>query len=80
MNSYDHLTREQLVALLKRRECEASYGLVWERDKIEPEGAINDDFVALDLDLSLSCGEGPWQNLIIEGDNFDALRGGFLLC
>lgn len=74
MSSYDHLSREQLVALLKRREREASYGLVWERDKIEPEGAINDDFVALDLDLSLSCGDGPWQNLIIEGDNFDALR------
>ena len=74
MSSYDHLTKEQLIALLQRREREASYGLVWERDEIEPDKHINDDFVALDLDRSLSCGDGPWENLIIEGDNFDALR------
>jgi len=30
--------------------------------------------VALDLLTEHSCGEGPWQNLLIEGDNFDALR------
>lgn len=65
MSSYNDLTREELIALLQRREREASYGLVWERKEIEPERAINDDFVALDLDLSLSCGDGPWQNLII---------------
>jgi adenine specific DNA methylase Mod len=74
MSSYDHLTKEQLIALLQRREREASYGLVWERDEIEPDKHVNDDFVALDLDRSLSCGAGPWENLIIEGDNFDALR------
>jgi adenine-specific DNA-methyltransferase len=74
MSTYDHLTREQLIALLQRREREASYGLVWERKEIEPERAINDDFVALDLDRAYCCGDGPWQNLIIEGDNFDALR------
>lgn len=74
MSSYDHLTKEQLIALLQRREREASYGLVWERKEIEPDRSINDDFVALDLDRSLSCGDGPWENLIIEGDNYDALR------
>ena len=27
MSSYDHLTKEQLIALFQRREREASYGL-----------------------------------------------------
>ncbi len=30
--------------------------------------------MALDLVPELSCGGAPWHNLIIEGDNFDALR------
>ena len=32
------------------------------------------DNLDLDLDPSLSCGDAPWKNLIIEGDNFDELR------
>jgi adenine-specific DNA-methyltransferase len=47
---------------------------VWERDEIDHDLSINNDFVALDWDASLSCGDGPQDNLIIEGDNFDALR------
>jgi adenine-specific DNA-methyltransferase len=47
---------------------------VWERDDIDPDTAINDDYVALDLDPALSHGDAPWRNLIIEGDNYDALR------
>jgi len=47
---------------------------VWERDDIDPDAAINDDYVALDLDPALSHGDAPWRNLIIEGDNYDALR------
>lgn len=73
---YAGLSREQLVRLLKRRDAERQLGLVWERneDGLEAEQARNEDFVALSLDASLSHGEAPWQNLIIEGDNFDALR------
>ena len=74
MSKFDHLTKEQLIALLERREREAAYGLVWERDEIVPDKHLNDDFVALDLDPKLSQGEEPYQNLIVEGDNFDALR------
>ncbi|TLM68164.1 MAG: site-specific DNA-methyltransferase [Deltaproteobacteria bacterium] len=74
MSKFDHLTREQLIALLERREREAAYGLVWERDEIEPDRHLNDDFVALDLNRELSQGDSPYRNLIIEGDNFDALR------
>lgn len=74
--NYDHLSREELLGLLQARDKRDAtrFGLVWEANEIEREKAINGDFVALDLDPSLSCGEGPWQNLIIEGDNFDALR------
>ncbi|MBL9151221.1 MAG: site-specific DNA-methyltransferase [Verrucomicrobiales bacterium] len=78
---YDDLSHEELVRLLEARDRRDAtrYGLVWEANEIERDRAINDDFVALDLDPDLSTppGEGPaggWRNLIIEGDNFDALR------
>lgn len=72
--SYESLTREQLIAILRRRDAQARYGLVWERKDIAPDAALNNDFVSLRLDEGLSCGEGPWDNLLIEGDNYDALR------
>lgn len=75
-SEYDHLSREALIALLQRRDADRStpYGLVWEREDIAPDKALNRDFVALELDPDLSCGPAPWRNLIIEGDNYDALR------
>ncbi|MDX9974303.1 MAG: site-specific DNA-methyltransferase, partial [FCB group bacterium] len=77
-STYNDLSREQLVALLERRDREARrqrrFGLVWERDEIERETALNGDFVALEPDAALSCGGAPFGNLIVEGDNFDALR------
>jgi adenine-specific DNA-methyltransferase len=74
VKKYDHLSREDLIALHQKRDASRKLGLVWERDEIEHEAALNDDFVALDFDESLSVGDGPHRNLIIEGDNFDALR------
>ena len=71
---YDHLDRDQLVRLLERRDAERPLGLVWERDGIEADRALNDDFVALEHDPALSHGAAPYSNLVIEGDNFDALR------
>ena len=71
---YEHLDRDALIRLLQRRDAERQLGLVWERDEIEAERALNDDYVALALDADLSHGDAPWRNLIIEGDNFDALR------
>jgi adenine-specific DNA-methyltransferase len=74
---YDHLNHEELLRLLEardRRYAETKFGLVWEADDIERERARNADFVALDVVKELSCGSAPWRNLIIEGDNFDALR------
>lgn len=71
---YDHLTREDLISVLVKRDSERKLGLVWERDQIGHERALNSDFVALDLIDGLSVGDAPYQNLLIEGDNFDALR------
>jgi len=71
---YDALDREALVRLLERRDAERQLGLVWERDELEADRADHRDYVALGLEPSLSHGDGPWPNLIIEGDNLDALR------
>ncbi len=71
--NYRDLTREQLVELLEARDRK-KFGLVWERDAIEHDRALNDDFVVLDAVPELDAGDGPHENLIIEGDNFDGLR------
>jgi len=73
-DNYDDYSREELIRELRLRDRRPRFGLVWERKEIEQEKAVNDDFVALNFDPALSCGEAPYRNLIIEGDNFDALR------
>ena len=74
--NYADLTKAELIQLLDARDRRDAtrFGLVWEANEIERDKALNQDFVALDLDQDLSCGAAPWKNLIIEGDNFDALR------
>ena len=74
MATYEDLDRDALIRLLRRRDAERQLGLVWERDEIETDAAINSDYVTLQIDAELSHGGAPWDNLIIEGDNFDALR------
>ena len=71
---YAGLTREALVEILRRRDAQAHYGLVWERRDIDPDRGLNRDFVGLTLEPEHSCGRAPWSNLIIEGDNYDSLR------
>lgn len=75
-NQYEDYSREDLIRLIRDRDrdLKPKLGLLWERDGIDHDRSVNSDFVALDLDASLSCGNNPHQNLIIEGDNFDALR------
>ncbi|MEQ1527428.1 MAG: site-specific DNA-methyltransferase [Gallionella sp.] len=73
-DNYDQYSKEELLRLLRERDRKPRFGLVWERDEIEHDKSLNDDFVALDLDPNVSCGDAPFENLIIEGDNFDALR------
>ncbi len=73
---YTDLSRDELIRLLEARDRRDAtrFGLVWEANEIERDRALNNDFVALDLAPELSVGSAPWRNLIIEGDNFDALR------
>ena len=71
---YSSLSREALIDVLRRRDALAHYGLVWERKDIDPDRALNRDFVGFEVDEDQSCGPSPWRNLLIEGDNYDALR------
>ena len=71
--NYRDLTHEQLISLLEARDRK-KFGIIWERDAIEHDRALNSDFVALDEMPELGAGDGAKPNLIIEGDNFDALR------
>ncbi len=68
---YAHLDRDALIRLLERRDAEQTFGLVWERGEPDQGQA---PAVTLDLDRGLSVGDAPHRNLMIEGDNLDALR------
>ena len=70
---YESLSQAQLVSLLRKKDAEKKLGLVWERDEIEADAAIDANFIACAIDPALSDGAEPWRNLVIEGDNFDAL-------
>lgn len=75
----DALTETELRNLLIQYKTEQKLGLYWERNQIEHDKAVNSDAVFLQLaeehSTPLSVGDAPYRNLIIEGDNFDALRG-----
>jgi adenine-specific DNA-methyltransferase len=71
---YDDLTHAQLVELLEKRDRTKKLGLIWERDEIEADAAVDANFIACRIDDALSDKPAPWDNLVIEGDNFDALR------
>ncbi|MWP39369.1 site-specific DNA-methyltransferase [Rhodobacter sphaeroides] len=74
MSKYDDLPREQLIELLKKRDRTKKLGLVWERDEIEADNAVDANFVAATIIPDLSDKLAPWRNMVIEGDNYDALR------
>jgi adenine-specific DNA-methyltransferase len=74
----DLLTEAELRNLLTLYMTQQKLGLYWERNQIEHDKALNNDSVFLRLaeenGKPLSVGDAPYRNLIIEGDNFDALR------
>lgn len=74
VDKYEEYSRDELLRLLRERDRKPRFGLVWERDEIKHDRSLNDDFVVLEHDPALSVGDAPHQNLLIEGDNFDALR------
>lgn len=73
-DKYENYSKDDLIRLLRERDRKPRFGLVWERDEIDHDKSVHGDFVALDLQEDLSCGDAPYSNLLIEGDNFDALR------
>ena len=73
-DNYDDYSKEQLLRLLRKRDPRPHFGLMWERDAIDHDLSVNDDDVALGCDADLSGADGSQGNLIIESDNFDALR------
>lgn len=74
MSKYDDLPREQLIELLNKRDRTKKLGLVWERDEIEADNAVDANFVAATIISEFSDKPAPWRNMVIEGDNYDALR------
>jgi len=71
---YDDLNKSQLIELLEKHDRTKKLGLVWERDEIDADKALDHDFIVAQIDEDLSDKPAPWDNLIIEGDNYDALR------
>lgn len=73
------LNAQELRRLLIEQHANQRLGLHWEHDLIARDKALNADVVLPRVDHELSCrGAGPegspYRNLVIEGDNFDALR------
>ncbi len=58
MANYEDYSRDDLIRLLNERDRKPRFGLLWERDEIDHDRSVNSDFVALDLDPELSCGDG----------------------
>ena len=74
--NYDDLTHAQLVELLEKRDRTKKLGLVWERDEIEADAAVDANFVVGRIGAALSDKPPPWDNLVIEGDQAAPRRFG----
>ena len=75
----EHLDATQLRRLLVEQLTKQKLGLTWEANAIERDAALNANQVLPRLgpewsELRDEAGKGSARNLIIEGDNFDALR------
>lgn len=74
------LNEQELRRLLVEHLSKHKLGLYWESSAIERDAALNANMVLPRLKPEWSCRTGgmkpdaPHRNLIIEGDNFDALR------
>lgn len=77
LKQLDQLNEQQLRRLLAEHLTSRKLGLVWEADLIDRDKAINANVVLPRLVADSSCfseDKSFSQNLIIEGDNYDALR------
>ncbi len=71
---YEKMPKELLVRILRRRDADQPMGLVWERQEIEHENALADHLPIAEIDKDLGLGDKDASNLIIEGDNFEAVK------
>lgn len=67
------LNVDDLKRLVISYQTRQPLGLHWERDMIAHDKALNADNVVVDLvmrenDRNMTLGDGPWENLVIEGD------------
>lgn len=71
---YHSWTKERLIAELERVSNE--FGLRWDKRQADRnfEEEQRTSLVVVDYEAGHSVGIAPYQNLLIEGDNFDALR------
>jgi adenine-specific DNA-methyltransferase len=78
LKQLDQLNEQQLRRLLAEHLTSRKLGLVWEADLIARDQAVNANIVLPKLIAESSClpenSQHASQNLIIEGDNYDALR------
>ena len=74
ITKYEGWSRDRLIAELEK--VSNQFGLRWDARQADRnfDEEQKSSLVVLNHSPELSVGEGPYQNLLIEGDNFDALR------
>lgn len=74
--SIAHLNEQEVRRLLVQHLTEKKLGLTWEHNAIERDKALNAHIVLPRLVAEHSHGgqAGYYENMVIEGDNFDSLR------
>ena len=56
---YDDLSKAQLIELLEKRDRTKKLGLVWERDELAADQAIDENFIACEIVPELSDKPAP---------------------
>ena len=79
LTNLQHYTPSELKRMLVDLLTRQRVGLYWERDLIAQDRALNENNVFVELiehegAKPRTHGAAPHRNLILEGDNFDALR------
>jgi adenine-specific DNA-methyltransferase len=75
-DDYESMPKEMLVRILRRRDADPGrrLGLVWERQEIDHETSVLSTLPLATPVPELGVGSLPRRNLILEGDNFEALK------
>jgi adenine-specific DNA-methyltransferase len=71
---HDHLTHAKLIELLEKPGRTKKLGLVWERDEIAADAAVDEYVIACEIVSDLLDKAASLDNIVIEVHNFDTLR------